>query len=258
MTSNRELRVGSTHDNNVGSTRCIEISLEGTGLSYNTADNLAVLPENSPVSVTALCNSLGYSPNQLYSIEHTQNSKDMKDDFPSPFTSRDVLTKFLDLEGLPRASTLEQFIPYLQDEKQKDWLRQLVSKDNRSEFKLKIENEGKTTFELLLNELSSIKIPLVDLMHIVPHMQPRYYTISSSSSLYPTSVHITGKNIYSLLIPLRNIDILFFNFSFLIFIFIFIFILILILNFIFILTLYPYEYFDCIRNTFIVFLIVYF
>ena len=215
MTSNRELRVGSTHDNNVGSTRCIEISLEGTGLSYNTADNLAVLPENSPVSVTALCNSLGYSPNQLYSIEHTQNSKDMKDDFPSPFTSRDVLTKFLDLEGLPRASTLEQFIPYLQDEKQKDWLRQLVSKDNRSEFKLKIENEGKTTFELLLNELSSIKIPLVDLMHIVPHMQPRYYTISSSSSLYPTSVHITGKNIYSLSIPVRNIVILFFfNFSF--------------------------------------------
>ena len=118
----------------------------------------------------------------------------------------------------------------------------MVSKDNRSEFKVKIENEGKTTFELLLNELSSIKIPLVDLMHIVPHMQPRYYTISSSSSLYPTNVHITGKNIYSLSIPLRNIDILFFfNFSFLIFIFMFIFILILILILIFILTLYPYE-----------------
>ena len=214
VTSNRELRVGSTHDNNVGSTRCIEISLEGTGLSYNTADNLAVLPENNPVNVTALCNLLGYSSNQLYTIERTQTSKDVKDDFPSPFTSRDVLTKFLDLEGLPRASTLEQFIPYLQDEKQKDWLRKLVSKDHRSEFKVKVENEGKTTFELLMNELSSIKIPLVDLMHIVPHMQPRYYTISSSSSLYPTSVHITGKSISHNILILCSLQIFFFSIFF--------------------------------------------
>lgn len=187
------MRVRSSDDDNVGSTRCIELNLVGTGLSYNTADNLAVLPENNSSSVVTLANLLGYKLNQSYDMEHTDHSKDKKDDFPSPFTPRDVLTRFLDFEGLPRASTLIQLVPYITDIKQKEWLLQLTLKENRAEYKSKIENEGRTTFELLINELSSIKIPLEDLMHIIPHMQPRYYTISSSSSLHPDTVHITGK-----------------------------------------------------------------
>lgn len=45
--------------------------------------------------------------------------------------------------------------------------------------------------DLLTNELSSCKIPFSDLLHIVPYIQPRYYTISSSSSCHPDNVHIT-------------------------------------------------------------------
>jgi NADPH-ferrihemoprotein reductase len=44
---------------------------------------------------------------------------------------------------------------------------------------------------LLCNELRSCKLPLSDLLHIAPYIQPRYYTISSSSSVYPNTVHIT-------------------------------------------------------------------
>ena len=45
--------------------------------------------------------------------------------------------------------------------------------------------------DLACNQLSSLEIPLSDLLHILPYITPRFYTISSSSSLYPDTIHIT-------------------------------------------------------------------
>lgn len=188
------MRSVADNSEDIGSTRCIEFDLVGTGLSYQTADNLAILPENDEASVIALAKALGYPLNQPYELEQiAANGKESVDEFPCPFTARDALTRFFDIHGLSRASTLVQLVPYITDSAQKDWLRNLVAKDNRAAFKKYIDGSGKSIFELLTNELSSCKIPLEDFMHIIPHMQPRYYTISSSSSCYPDSVHITGK-----------------------------------------------------------------
>lgn len=195
MTANRELRCVGDGSGNVGSTRCVEINLVGTGLSYNTADNLAVLPENDANSVATLAKALGYALNQPYTIQYiAEPDKEIIEEFPCPFTARDVLTRFFDIHGLPRASTLSQLLPYITDLTQRAWLRNLLQKDNKADFKKYIEGGGKTVFELLTNELSSCVLPLEDFMHIMPHMQPRYYTISSSSSCFPNSVHITGKS----------------------------------------------------------------
>ena len=48
-----------------------------------------------------------------------------------------------------------------------------------------------TFCDLACNQLSSLEIPLSDLLHILPYITPRFYTISSSSSLYPDTVHLT-------------------------------------------------------------------
>ena len=182
------------NDKDVGSTRCIEIDLKGTGMTYNTADNLAVMPENDSNSVIALAKALDYTLDTRYDI-HNVSASESEDvhEFPSPFTTRDALTRFFDIHGIPRASIITQLLPYITESSQRDWLRKLVAKDNRPAFKQYMESGGRSVFELLTNELTSCRIPLEDFMHIIPHMQPRYYTISSSSSCYPTSVHITGK-----------------------------------------------------------------
>jgi len=67
----------------------------------------------------------------------------------------------------------------------------VLAKENRKSFVDTIEGAGKSLFELLTHELTSCKLPLADLLHIAPSMQPRYYTISSSSSVHPSNVHIT-------------------------------------------------------------------
>ena len=64
---NRELRVGGGAGTEVGSTRHIELDLTGTGVTYQTADNIAVLPENDPVAVALLAAALGCPLDQVYS-----------------------------------------------------------------------------------------------------------------------------------------------------------------------------------------------
>jgi len=101
------------------------------------------------------------------------------------------LVSFADILGHVRHSMLKQLIAYVQDPQEKSWARSLAAADHRAQFKEAVEESHHSLFTLLTGPLSSARIPLADLLHIVNPIQPRYYTISSSSSYYPDNVHIT-------------------------------------------------------------------
>ena len=44
----------------------------------------------------------------------------------------------------------------------------------------------------ILEDLPSLKPPLDHLCELLPRLHPRYYSISSSPKVYPTSVHVTA------------------------------------------------------------------
>jgi len=186
---------GGKHALEVGSTRHIEVDISNTGLAYETADNLAILPENSAQAVEAFARAMGYDLQQMFTVAPTDDSDDkkFKYNFPVPCSVRQALTCYVDMRGLPRQSNVAQLLPYVTDAKQKKWLETLLAKDSvaHAHFKQYINGNGRSLFDLLTTELSSCKIPLADMLHILPAMQPRYYTISSSSSVHPSTVHIT-------------------------------------------------------------------
>jgi NADPH-ferrihemoprotein reductase len=186
---NRELR--NTSKANAGSTRHIELNLANTDLDYQTADNLAVLPQNPDHGVNALAKTMGYILDQHITIEAVDNSSKFKYPFPVPCTIKDVLTYYFDLYGMPKHSTIARLQAYVTDEKQRNWLKDLVSEDNHGQFRQYVNSNGRSIVDLLTNELNSCRIPLADLLHLLPAMQPRYYTISSSAMVHPTNVHIT-------------------------------------------------------------------
>ncbi|CAM9203959.1 unnamed protein product [Sphacelaria rigidula] len=185
VVANKELRsVGKS----VGSTRHIEIDLEGTGVQYQTADNLAVLPLNDHIAVERLCTTLGYDPNAIFVVQHDNSHKPI---FPTPCTVRDALLRFMDVTSIPRRNLLEQLVPYVVDDAERETLRKLSSKEGREEYHRVVEAPARTLAELILESFSSLTMPLQHFLHIVPHLHPRYYTISSSSSVSPSRVHIT-------------------------------------------------------------------
>lgn len=187
---NRELR--SPEDG--GSTRHVEIDLSSSGLTYHTADNLAVLPENSDEVVEAICSSQGYNADEYFILESGDGAESkFKHMFPTPCTIGDALRRYCDVQGIPRHSAVSALIPYVTDEAQRAWVERITEKANRPMFKVSIEEAGRSLCDLLAagGELSSCKIPLADFLSMVPRLQPRYYTISSSSALHPTAVHIT-------------------------------------------------------------------
>jgi NADPH-ferrihemoprotein reductase len=170
----------------------LEIDIKGSGLQYKTADNLAVLAENTPEVVSQFATTCGgYDLDQNIELEAAEDVDDFKHPFPSPCTARHLLTHYVDIQGIPRKSVLAQFNAYLTDKSQQEWLKNITSIAQKERYLKEIEQEGRSFVSLLSNELSSCKIPLEDLLHIVPTIQPRDYTIASSSSVHPNSIHLT-------------------------------------------------------------------
>ena len=54
-----------------------------------------------------------------------------------------------------------------------------------------MEGPKRSLAELLLLDFPSVRCPLAHFLHHAPHLQPRYYTISSSASAHPKRIAIT-------------------------------------------------------------------
>jgi len=67
----------------------------------------------------------------------------------------------------------------------------LCSKEGKEEYEKFVLHGTKSLFEMITIHFPSIKMPLNKFIQLVPRLQPRYYTISSSSSVYPNNIHAT-------------------------------------------------------------------
>jgi NADPH-ferrihemoprotein reductase len=179
----------------VGSTLHLEFNLKGSGLTYHTADNLAILPENNSEMVNKLASILGYNLEEIIDFEPTEEGEenDWKLQYPTPCSVKELLTCYIDLSGKVNQSTLKHLVAYLQDSEQRKHIANLSKMENRPLFHLEIEEKHYNIVDLLTSSslCSSLKLPLADFLHITSPIQARDYTISSSSLLFPSSVHIT-------------------------------------------------------------------
>ena len=67
-------------------------------MQYETADNLAVLPENAASAVSALAGAQGYSLGQVIRLKAAAGVSDFKHPFPTPCTVGEALTRYYDIQ----------------------------------------------------------------------------------------------------------------------------------------------------------------
>jgi len=189
ITTLRELR--SSED--PGSTLHIEVDTSHTSTKYHTADNLGVLPLNNTETVEALAETLGYDLDATFRL----NPADGKEasyaiHFPNPCTVRAYLEKYADLTGSPRRSELKLLASYASDDAtSRAALLRMASKEGKWEYKDKIVDLKIGIADIVTRLCPGLVIPLEHFVQLCPRQMPRYYTISSSSSVHPDSVHMT-------------------------------------------------------------------
>ena len=170
---------------------CLEIifDLEGTGLEYKTAANLAVFAENNEEDVDRICKRLNLDKDYKFEFCNVDgDDKDHKHPFPTPCTIGEALSKYCELRGPVDRKIFKDLSEYSKDNSEKEELLRLSQNDAKADIE-SMKHEYANIIDII-EQFKSLELPSEILLQLVPKMMPRYYTIASSSKLSPTKVRI--------------------------------------------------------------------
>ncbi|MDP4084271.1 MAG: assimilatory sulfite reductase (NADPH) flavoprotein subunit [Bacillota bacterium] len=154
-------------------TRHLELSLEGSGLTYEPGDALGIYPENDPELVGGLLAKLAWDSGETIVINRLGDILPLKEALTS-FYEITVLTKPL----LQKVSTLLT---------NKD-LEALLLPENQEKLKEYIEGRDLLDFVHDFGPWGGSAQEFVSVLRKIP---PRLYSIASSLSANPEEVHLT-------------------------------------------------------------------
>lgn len=154
-------------------TRHLEISLEGSGLTYKPGDALGVLPENDPVLVDSLLKELKWDDHETVTLNKQGDVLSLKEALISYFEIT-VLTKPL-LEKIGLLTTNSE-------------LKELVLPGN--EEKLKEYINGRDLLDLV-RDFGAWGNTAQEFVSVLRKIPARLYSISSSLAANPEEVHLT-------------------------------------------------------------------
>ncbi|XP_011883330.1 PREDICTED: NADPH--cytochrome P450 reductase isoform X1 [Vollenhovia emeryi] len=162
-------------------------------MRYETGDHLAVYPVNDAELVNKIGEQCGMNLDTVFTLTNTDEESTKKHPFPCPCSYRTALTHYLDITSNPRTHVLKELAEYTSDPADKEKLKLMASTtaEGKAAYQQWIIQENRNIVHIL-EDIPSLKPPLDHLCEILPRLQCRYYSISSSPKLHPASVHITA------------------------------------------------------------------
>jgi sulfite reductase (NADPH) flavoprotein alpha-component len=152
-------------------TRHFEISLEGSGLTYEVGDSMAVYPTNDPDLVDEVLEALGAKGNEEIAGNRGVPTT-LREGLMRNFSITQVTPKFLKAIA-ERASAAPLLNELLEPERRHD---------------LETYLWGLEVIDFLV-EHPSINFAPQEFVALLPKLQPRLYSIASSLKAYPSAVH---------------------------------------------------------------------
>nr|XP_016926962.2 NADPH--cytochrome P450 reductase [Drosophila suzukii] len=185
---NREL-----HKGGVRSCMHIEMSIDGSKMRYDAGDHVAMYPVNDKSLVETLGQLCSANLDTVFSLINTDTDSSKKHPFPCPTTYRTALTHYLEITAIPRTHILKELAEYCTDEKEKELLRNMasISPEGKERYQSWIQDACRNVIHIL-EDVKSCRPPIDHVCELLPRLQPRYYSISSSAKVHPTDVHVTA------------------------------------------------------------------
>ncbi|PLS08507.1 sulfite reductase subunit alpha [Neobacillus cucumis] len=154
-------------------TRHIELSLEGSGLSYNPGDALGIVPSNDPELVASLIEKMEWDEETVVTINKQGETLPLKE----------ALTNFFEITLLSK-KILQQAAEFTDNEE----LKNLVLVENAD--KLKEYADGRDLLDML-RDFGPWNASAQEMVSLLRKMTPRLYSIASSIAAHPGEVHLT-------------------------------------------------------------------
>jgi sulfite reductase alpha subunit-like flavoprotein len=167
--------------------RCLEVEVElPEGMTYETAGNLGIFPENDPESVDVMLSSLNLYGNEVFRLNRTDTPGSVKLPCPNPISVRDFLSRFIDLHGKLKPSVIKKLAKFATDPDTQAALNQLLEKGSRAMADFNTKKFGLVNIFQHYN----ISIKLDQLIEVSTRIPARYYTIASGSKASPSMIKI--------------------------------------------------------------------
>jgi sulfite reductase (NADPH) flavoprotein alpha-component len=154
-------------------TRHIELSLEGSGLSYVPGDALGIVPSNDPELVSALIEEMQWDENTAVTIGKNGETLPLKEALISHFEITLITKKIL-----------QQAASFTENEA----LQNLLAVENAAQ--LKEYCYGRDLLDMV-RDFGPWKATAEEFVSILRKMTPRLYSIASSIAANPGEVHLT-------------------------------------------------------------------
>ncbi|KAF8736623.1 NADPH--cytochrome P450 reductase, partial [Rhizoctonia solani] len=190
-----------------GERNCIhaEFNIEGSGITYQHGDHVGLWPSNADVEVDRLLFSLGLgAPDRRTAVIDIESLDPQlaKVPFPVPTTYETVLRHYIDISSVASRQTLGALAKYAPTPEAGAALTALAT--DKAQYGAIVAGGCLKLAEVLQlvtrNPINSKptgenttawNIPFDVIVSAIPRLQPRYYSISSSPKLHPTSIHVT-------------------------------------------------------------------
>ncbi|BEJ12801.1 hypothetical protein CspHIS471_0212610 [Cutaneotrichosporon sp. HIS471] len=180
----------------------IEFDLTGSGLSYQHGDHVGVWPSNPDLEVVRTMTVLGLLDKRNAVVDIVSLDPALaKVPFPTPATYEAIFRHYIDVAATASRQTIAFLARYAPNEEAKEKLT--LWGNDKNAYHDDVDGPRLTLAEVLMaaagdklnppfDNVTKWEIPLDRIISTVPRLQPRYYSISSSSKLYPSAVHVTA------------------------------------------------------------------
>ncbi|KAF8319060.1 cytochrome P450 oxidoreductase [Clavulina sp. PMI_390] len=186
----------------------VEFSIEGSGMTYQHGDHVGVWPTNPDVEVDRLLLALGLwdKKDKAVTVESLDPAL-AKVPFPTPTTFDTILRHYIDITAVVGRQALNALSKYAPTPEAGARLAQLGS--DKDLYHTHVAKPCLKLGEVLqiaagdqtrnfcdsthpgTDNVTAWPIPFDVVVSTIPRLQPRYYSISSSPKVHPSSIHVT-------------------------------------------------------------------
>lgn len=187
MVTNQRV-TGPSHFQDV---RLIEFDIADSGISFVAGDVVLIQPENSARHVQLFCQVLGLDPDRHFTLQPREPSAACPARLPQPCSVRHLVSRHLDIAGVPRRSFFELLACLSPHPLEREKLQELSSAAGQEALHQYCRRPRRTTLEVLCDfPHTAAAIPPDYLLDLIPPIRPRAFSIASSLLAHPRRLQV--------------------------------------------------------------------